>query len=467
MDIYSQFKDSFISYSFIPERATILLAYSGGRDSSALLHLLIRLQKERPLSVQAAYFNHGIRKDAALEEDWVRQICSKLGINLIVGHADIPGLLQKNGGNLEETASQERYRFLQNSRSCISGPSFLATAHHAGDQLETFLFRLARGTGPQGMLGIASHVNEQIIRPLHTITPKQIATFLNNSAIPYYTDNSNDNLRFSRNRIRHLILPELEKINAGMYKHFIHALSLLEEEDQFLQAFTEHSLKMISPYPAVLNRPAFLKQHPALAKRIMRLFIHNVRGSLRSIDHLHIDGLLQAINQQKKAYQIPGMTVSIGRQWVLSTAVKTQSFNIQLEACHGSLQIDKLGSKINVHPAKALRINPKNCTVTVPRLRIIFPLTVRSVQAQDRYRLDNTDFEQNVWEMLRERGIPKELRPLFPIVINGDGKPIWCFSCPLAASFHCPIPATTGVEKLRISIQNHPFERFLTFTSHL
>lgn len=462
MDIYSRFKATFQDFRFIPEKSLILSAYSGGRDSTALLRLFLMLREELPLTVHAAYFNHGIRRDAAEEEAWVRESCGTLGVPLQVGHGDIPGLKRKNGGNLEEIASNERYRYLFQTLDSLRQPAFLATAHHLGDQLETFLFRLARGSGPHGLLGIFPHVDERLIRPLHRISPREITDFLEENGFPWYHDPSNDDTDFSRNRIRHHVLPELERINPSLYSSFSRGLSILAEEDRYLQECARKALEELCPLDGVIHRPGLLSLHPALAKRVLRRFIARNRGSLRSIEQHHVETLLNSIAQCRRGVHLPGLDLAVSRDWIVSATGEPQGCSLSVESPDQTVAFPGSDARLSIRFVNELCIDADNLSVTLPAGKLVYPLSVRSPGKSDRYRRANTDYDQEVWEMLRERGIPRVLRPLFPLLQNGDGEAIWCYSCPLAAPFHCPLPAPPGMKLVRIGWSGHPFERFLS-----
>jgi tRNA(Ile)-lysidine synthase len=456
--LYPQFKTAFGRFSFISDHATVLVAYSGGKDSTALLHLMRALKAERPLNLAAAYYNHGIRADAAREEAWVREQMSILGIPLFSAQGWIPQLLAENGGNLEEIASRERYRFLQDTLKTLPQPAFLATAHHAGDQLETFLFRLARGSGPQGLLGIAQQFLPNIIRPLLAFSPAQIAAFLQRNDIPSYHDSSNDSQLFSRNRIRHRILPELEALNPEFYQHFTRSLELMAEEDRYLQDCTQQTCDRLSPFPDALNRPGFLKLPLALQRRVLRLFITRTRGNLRSIELSHIESLRVAVNEGRRGAHLPGLELAISRDWITPIRGEASQYDLQIVGGVKKIRVSALSAVFSLSEVRELSTDMRNRSVTLPVENLRFPLTLRPPESTDRYRRQHTTFRQRVWEMLRERGIPPGLRSRFPLVINGDGEPIWCFGCPLAAPFHCPDQPRALV---RLRFQGHPFTRFL------
>ena len=462
MDIYSVFKETVDRFSFIPQSASILVAYSGGKDSTALLHLFLMLAAERKLTIHAAYVNHGIRADAAEEENWVRTVCEGLGVPLRVEHTDIPDLLKSKGGNLEELASGERYRLLHGCLESLPQPAFLATAHHAGDQLETFLFRLARGSGPQGMLGIAAQLQQRVIRPMLTITPDAIVDFLSKRGISFYTDSSNDDLRYSRNRIRRRVLPELEQISTGLYSGFTRAQALLGEEDAYLQLLAGEALKRIRPMDGVLLRRAVGDMHPALARRVLRLFVAEIRGSLRAIEHRHLDGLYQALVADESAWHLPGVTLDLGRRFISDRGIQPRSYCHRLFWGQKRLVLEHPAAQLRLSRCTELKRDPSRLSVTLPVDKLIFPLTVRSLQNGDRYRRGHTDFRQKVTEMLRERGIPKGLRFLFPLLVNGDGEPIWCYACPLSATFHSPQTGEEQSDLLRVSWAKHPFAPYLS-----
>lgn len=188
----------------------LLIALSGGADSVALACLLARSREEYALRLTAAHLNHGIRgADADADAALCRRLCDRLGIPLIEGYADVPGIARQSGRGLEAAAREARYRFLREARLCC-GADHIALAHHLDDQAETVLMHLLRGTGPEGVCGMA-RVSGELYRPLLEVRKSALVQYLEAAGISWREDATNAVADNPRNALRLNVLPEIEK----------------------------------------------------------------------------------------------------------------------------------------------------------------------------------------------------------------------------------------------------------------
>jgi len=207
MDILSKTKDFFTERSI--NNCRVGVAFSGGADSSALLLLLSEIAPLFNLEICAVHVNCNLRaEESANDEIFVRKLSLKYKIPLFVKNADLSELRSR----IEECARNERYGFFAKLQK-EENIKFIATAHNANDQAETLLFRLARKTGILGAGGISPFREDGIIRPLLNSDRREILSYLKQKKQPFCTDKTNSDTKFSRNRIRANIIPELEKIN--------------------------------------------------------------------------------------------------------------------------------------------------------------------------------------------------------------------------------------------------------------
>ena len=198
-----------------------ILAFSGGPDSMYLLHMLL---KEKPI---LAHLNHGLRgAESDQDELFCKRIAKKYGLQIETEKIAPP----KN----EETARIARYEFLERIRKKHNA-SKIITAHHLNDSIETVILNLTRGTGLKGLTGIKS---DKIERPLLNTTKEEILSYLKKYKIPYRKDSSNKDTKYSRNRIRLNVIPELKKINPNFEKSFASTIENLQEAQSFIESQT-------------------------------------------------------------------------------------------------------------------------------------------------------------------------------------------------------------------------------------
>ena len=186
----------------------LLAAVSGGADSMCLLHLLAAAK----LDVTAAHFEHGIRGEESLRDlRFVETWCREHGIPCLTGHGDVPGYALSNGMSLEQAARELRYAFLRNCAGKI-GAEYILTAHNLDDNAETLLFNLTRGSGTAGLCGIPTRRGE-ILRPLLSVSRTEIETYLEENHVPHVEDSTNREDAYTRNLIRHRVVPALREVN--------------------------------------------------------------------------------------------------------------------------------------------------------------------------------------------------------------------------------------------------------------
>src|SRR5271156_5190011 len=187
--------------------SSLLIGLYGGADSVALTSALIELRERRGLKIAAAHLNHRIRGDESdRDEEFVRAMSARLGVDLIVERAD--GLA--GAANLEERAREVRREFLVRAAERI-GADFVALGHHRYDQAETVLMRLMRGAGAAGMAAMTERGPGKLIRPMLSLSRAEVREYLKGCAIPFVEDSSNSSRDFLRNRIRGELIPMLER----------------------------------------------------------------------------------------------------------------------------------------------------------------------------------------------------------------------------------------------------------------
>lgn len=199
----------------------IVAAVSGGCDSSVLLHVLWKLSTEMGFKIICAHINHNLRgSESERDEAFVRSLCEKYGIECRVLSANVAEYAEKNRLSTEEAGRKLRYEFFEHCTKELSENAKIATAHSLSDCAETYIFNSARGASLSGICGIPP-VRGKIIRPLIEFSREQIEAYANEHGVDYVTDSTNLTDEYTRNKIRHGVIPVMKEINPGFEKAFL------------------------------------------------------------------------------------------------------------------------------------------------------------------------------------------------------------------------------------------------------
>ena len=276
----------------------VVAGVSGGADSVALLLVLCALQADYELSLQVVHVHHGIRAEADQDAAFVENLCKTRGIPFTLVEKNVPKLAKLWKISQEEAGRLVRYEALEQ----ISADK-IAVAHHQGDQAETVLHNLFRGTGLTGLGGMQP-VNGRIIRPLLCADRPQIERFLREQGVTYVTDQTNLADDYTRNRIRHHILEyATREINAQAVPHVAQAADLVREAQEFLKRQTEQALESCQILPEgrqqndvaetiSLRVESFRGIDSFLQKQVLLEILYHLTEARRDITAVHIGQLV-------------------------------------------------------------------------------------------------------------------------------------------------------------------------------
>ena len=223
-------------HSMISKGDTVGVGLSGGADSVALLHILTSSKEKLGiLKIKGIHIHHGIRGDEADRDlEFSKNFCEKLGVDFVCFYADIPAEAKKTGESIEECARRIRYDFFSQS-----GCTKIATAHNLNDNMETVIFNMTRGTSLSGLCGIP-YVRDIYIRPLLDCTRNEIEEYLKENVLDFITDSTNLCDDYTRNKIRHNVIPQLFEINPSFDSAFSNCVESVKlANDYILQSATE------------------------------------------------------------------------------------------------------------------------------------------------------------------------------------------------------------------------------------
>lgn len=290
-------------HGMLQKGAKVLCAVSGGADSMCLLHFLSSNAERFDITVAAAHFNHRLRgaeadRDQAFVEAW----CNDHGIVCETGSADVAAYAQQNGMSTEEAARRLRYEFLENCADKL-GCTAIATAHNSDDNAETVLLNLTRGAGAKGLCGIPP-VRGRLIRPLLATSRAQIEAYLAENGVAHVSDSTNDTDDYTRNVIRHRVMPVLRGINPEFSASAMRTAELLREDEEFLDKLAAGFLS-----DHFENGSLSIPELAALPKPVAARVLRKICG--RSLTAGHTKALFDIMQSKALAHaDIHGMRVT-------------------------------------------------------------------------------------------------------------------------------------------------------------
>ncbi len=312
-ELMNKFQKSIENYNMLVCGDSVLVGVSGGPDSMGLILFLMEIRKKYSLGLGIAHINHNLRgKESDRDEKFVRDFACKTGIPFFPATKDVSSIAKKNKLSLEEAARNVRYSFYE--EICEKHNfSKTALAHNCDDNAELVLMNLLRGSGPKGLSGIPMKRNGSIIRPLIDFSKHEILNYLEFKNQDYVIDSSNNDLYFLRNRIRHSLIPFLEKEYNPSITDSLNRLShIIRDEDQWMEKEISHvfekALIKHENNEIQLDYYALSDLHRAVLRRIIRMAIKKIKGNLKRITLKHIDASMALIESADpgKSLDFPG-----------------------------------------------------------------------------------------------------------------------------------------------------------------
>lgn len=297
---------------------TIVVAVSGGADSTALLLALAELKRHNKLSLEicVAHLDHRLRKSSGKDAKWVSELATKLGFKSVMGRGNIA----EEADNLEQAARDARYAFLQRTAKKVSA-KYVLTGHTMDDQAETVLLRLMRGSAGFGLGGmealrpIAKNSSIKLVRPLLWARRTDTEDYCRVRKIKFLSDEMNDDLSFARVKVRKQLLPLMQSFNNRIVEAISRTATQLREDGAVLSDDSDALLRRaaVSNEESDENKSPALdvkvlsNAPPALRRRALRQWISDARGSTRRLEMVHLLGVERLLdgNSGGKVAELP------------------------------------------------------------------------------------------------------------------------------------------------------------------
>ncbi|MBM3285343.1 MAG: tRNA lysidine(34) synthetase TilS [Candidatus Aminicenantes bacterium] len=421
----------------------VLIACSGGPDSTALLAVLLELRELYSLRLALAHFNHMLRRSADADERFVLKAAREHALPLYLKRENIRVYACQHGLNIEEAGRERRYAFLR-ATAARTGATKIATGHTMTDQAETLLLRLLRGSGPRGLAGIAPLVDGLVIRPLLGIERREVEAYLKARRLSFRTDESNFDRRYLRNRIRLELIPLLEKrFEPRAVRQLSRLADILRDEEDFLETIAKaEATKAVRTEKGrvFLDVRALASLPPALARRVVRIFLARVKGDLRRIGYGDVESVrLLGENREARLPGGPALRREKERVFLKPSARQKLRWEYLWDGRKG-LAVQEIGlffsgRKRKIKPGEVPRLpfdDERRAFLDAANLR--FPLLVRNRREGDRYQPLGAPGRKKLKEVMRARNVPIGERDSRPVFLSGN-RIVWVPGLPVAEAF--------------------------------
>jgi tRNA(Ile)-lysidine synthase len=456
---------------------------SGGSDSVALLRILREASEREGIRLAVLHFNHGLRGAASEgDQEFVAALAAQLGLPLFSGHEDVAGIARARHWNLEDAARRLRYGFFAAlvKQGCISR---VAVAHTADDQAETVLARMVRGTGPRGLAAIYP-VNGHVVRPLLEVRRAELQQYLQDLGQLWREDATNSDPARLRSKLRHQVLPILEReIQPAIVDHLSRLAAMSRQDEAFWKALTRAHLgtlleregsrlrircaDLLYPYsnrdsPYGLDWPE--EARLAVTQRLIRGIIEELRGHCLKWTADHVERVVQlaAAGSSGSRVELPGVTVERTFDWL--------SFSLANSGPNGSVTDMVSNAAVSPYFSRLVELgNPGESTVVAVseikrrfHLKVVdwhrwpsdteqskaaldrdllhSPLVLRNWRPGDSFRPKGRRSSRKLKQLLRMKRVAVSDREGWPVLTSEDML-VWARGLPVAAEF-APRPAT-------------------------
>jgi tRNA(Ile)-lysidine synthase len=432
-------KKTIRKHNLLEKKDNVLIAFSGGLDSTGLVAIFLELRKEWLLDIFLGHFNHRLRPRAGEDEQFVRKVAQEHGLPLFVASEDVRSFAKLNRLNLEEAGRMLRYEFLSKTAQTIGGAK-IATGHTMNDQAETFFLRLMRGSGLKGLGSISPVVEGRIIRPLLSVERKDIAEYVEKIGWAFREDESNLDRSFARNKVRLDLIPYIQENFEPKIIHRIGKIvTILQEEEKLLRKWASHEAKkavLLESGEIRLDLNSLLTLPQGLARRVVRDFIQKIKGDLREISFEDVETLLNL--EEGKSFQLTKeLLLKRDKDFVFCRLEQPERMTFEYEWDGSSpLILEELSLMVKAERIKRPQsfAFDDNAKAHLDAKNIQFPLQVRSRNEGDRYRPLGAPGSKKLKEIMRAKDIPLTEREKKPLFLSGN-EIVWVLGLPVAEKF--------------------------------
>ncbi len=438
--------------ALVPRDGRVLVALSGGADSVALTALLHEISPRGAFLIAGLlHVNHQLRGAAAeTDEKFCRELARNFSLPVRVERVDVAAQARADGISVEDAGHRERYAIFERVAAELNADC-VATAHTRDDQAETFLLRMIRGAGPGGLAGIWPRAG-RIIRPLLGVARAELRDYLAGRGLSFREDNTNWDLRVTRNRVRHRLLPFLEaNFSPSIVGVLAREATIARGDAEWLEWEANNVARDLVSYgkgTVTVDADRLRRQPIALARRIAKQVLERASG--RAIGFDHVERLLQLAGipgTRVTEADFPGSRVERRGSQIVVTPPRPRrrsKFDADRFECQltipGEVVVEEAGVTISAERASQTAWSPtdlmaRGTTVTVAEAHLSAPLTVRSWRPGDTFRPLGLGGHKKLQDFFVDRKVAREQRSTVPIVTDSRLGIVWVVGHAVADDF--------------------------------
>ncbi len=421
------------------------VAVSGGADSVALLRIMLGLRQELGIVLSVVHFNHKLRGvEAEADEQFVTQLARRHQLELHIGRGEVAAHARDQHLSIEAAARQLRYRYFRQLFDEQELNRF-ATGHTLDDQAETVLLRVVRGAGTRGLAGIYPQLlvkgsQFSVVRPLLQTRRRLLETFLTEIGQDWREDSSNRDLRHARNRVRHGIVPRLERtLNPAVRETLAETADIARSEEEYWQKEVARVLPEVWQMDRRAFEPIALAALPlALRRRVVRAAAESL--GLR-LEFGHVEEILNLSHGGPRSAMLPqGWTLSLahgGLQFHTPGPAAANSDYQYILSVPGAVEVPEVGTRFEAALVSGSATSGYNPDHMLDPALLQKELTVRNWRAGDRFWPAHSKAPKKIKELLLESKVTGAERKLWPVGVSGQ-EIVWVRGFPAPARLRPP-----------------------------
>ncbi len=403
-------------YRMLEKGDRVAVGFSGGADSVCLLHTLYTLKDRYNLDLVACHVNHMLRgEEADRDENFCRDFCDKYGIKIVVLRVDVAKIAEENKESVELCARKIRYNFFEE----VAGPNGkIATAHTLSDSLETTLFNMMRGTALKGLCGIPEK-RGNIVRPLIELTRQEIEEYCKENKLYFVTDSTNNTDEYTRNRIRHKIIPQMHVESNSLYSSYLSMHKALSRDEDFLNGFADQILEKSRKNKGYDAKELALCHDSILIRCVAKLLYEFPV----SIDAVKLELVCDIIKKGSgKVNLAPNVYATVSKSTlIVEEEIKQDYFEFLL----GEEEIEAFeGKYISLKREQAIcskKVNQNLLKKYIDCDKIGRNVVVRQKKDGDKIRLASNKMTKTLKKLFNERGVPVSQRDKILVICDEEG----------------------------------------------